>query len=287
MIAMNIRNAVKSLITSTVLAGIVVSCGGGDDDSTPAASTATVVRTASLAGVAPIAGTGRGAVVVNPTTKEITGGITFTGLTGAPTAADIRRADGNSAIALVLAADNATATVPSGLTPATGPVLSDADFAELLAGTLYFNVRTVANPDPTNGEIRGQITGQGNVIAGLATLTGAQENSTNISTATGRGTIVVDSGLPNKILIAYATHNVTNTTVAHIHNGSTGSPNNVGVLTPGTNVYTAPYPATLNQAAVTDLKAGISYFNIHSSNNLCPPAANCGAGEIRGQIAVQ
>jgi hypothetical protein len=32
------------------------------------------------------------------------------------------------------------------------------------------------------------------------------------------------------------------------------------------------------------LRAEETYINLHSSNNLCPPAPNCGAGEIRGQF---
>ena len=54
---------------------------------------ATAIRSASLdgtqAGFPAVTGTGRGAVAVvtvNPTTMEITGGISFAGLTGAPLA---------------------------------------------------------------------------------------------------------------------------------------------------------------------------------------------------------
>lgn len=284
---MNIRNAAKSLITSAVLAGIVVSCGGSDD-STPAPAAqnpATVVRSAALTGAQEVpptgaTGTGRGAVVVNPTTMEITGGITFSGLTAAPIGAHIHQLDTNIIITLVQAADNATATIPAGTT------LTSAQYAELLAGYLYFNVHTPANP---NGEIRGQITGTTGVTAGLATLNGALEVPTNASTATGRGTIVFDS-TTRAILIAYVTHDVTNSTVAHIHTGApgvSGPANVVDLLATGTNLRTAPVPTTLAAQAVTDFNAGNTYFNVHSSNNSCPPALTCAAGEIRGQIAVQ
>src|SRR5712691_11555297 len=188
MLMMNVRSILIGLMVSAVLVG-VASCGGGGGggSSMPAAAPATVIRSASLTGAQEVpptgaTGIGRGAVVVNPVTKEITGGVTFTGLTGAPTGAHIHRANGDIAISLVLAADNATATVPAGATPATGPVLSDADYAELLAGTLYFNVHTTMN---SGGEIRGQINIQGGVTAGLAPLNGAQEGTT--STATGQG----------------------------------------------------------------------------------------------------
>ncbi len=243
--------------------------------------TGVVIRSASLTGAQEVpptgaTGTGRGAVVVNPTTKEITGGVTFTGLTGAPTGAHIHRANGDIAISLVLAADNATATVPAGATPATGPVLSDADYAELLAGTLYFNVHTTMN---SGGEIRGQINIQVGVTAGLAPLNGAQEGTT--STATGQGTIVFDS-TTRDILICYVTHNVSGANAAHIHTGAPGvsGPANVVTLTAGTNVYTAPSPTTLTTQNVTDLDADNTYFNIHSP----APYTN---GEIRGQIVVE
>ena len=246
-----------------------------------AQGTEKVIRSARLDGAQAgtmATGTGAGGVIVDPTTKEITGGVTFTGLTGAPTGAHIHRANGTIAIGMVLAADNATATLPAGTTAGTGPVLSDADYAELLAGTLYFNVHTVANG---GGEIRGQINVQGGVTAGLAALDGTQEG--NASTAVGRGTIVFDSATRN-ILICYANHDVANTSVAHIHTGAPGvsGPPNVVTLTQGTNVYyapTTPSPVMLTTTNVTDMNAGNTYFNVHS--------AAFPNGEIRGQIAVQ
>src|SRR6266853_887044 len=119
-----------------------------------AQGTEKVIRSARLDGAQAgtmATGTGNGGRRIIKKTKEITGGVTFTGLTGAPTGAHIHRANGTIAIGMVLAADNATATLPPGATSGTGPVLSDADYAELLAGTLYFNVHTVANG---GGEIR-------------------------------------------------------------------------------------------------------------------------------------
>ncbi len=165
------------------------------------------------------------------------------------------------------------------------PSSADAQYAALLAGELYFNVHTIAN---AGGEIRGQINVQGGVVAGLAALDGAQESLTNTSPAIGRGTIVFDAATRDA-LVAYVTHNVANPTVAHVHSGAVGvsGPPDVVALTQGTDVFTAPNPSTLSAASVTSLTAGNTYFNVHSGNNLCPPAANCGAGEIRGQIAVQ
>ena len=243
----------------------------------------TVVRSASLSGAQEATptgstATGRGAVVVNPSTKEITGGMMFEGLT--PTAgghhihqapAGNPNANGPVIIGLTLAPGGGVATVPA------GTVLTDAQYAALLAGELYFNVHTIAF---TGGEIRGRINVRGGVTAGLATLNGANEVPVNASTATGRGTIVFNS-TTRDVLIAYVTHNVAATTVAHIHTGAPGvsGPANVVSLTQGTNVYTAPNPATLSVQSVTDLNAGNTYFNVHSTT--------VSAGEIRGQIVVQ
>jgi len=217
-------------------------------------------------------------VVVDPATLEITGGITFAGLTGAPTGAHIHNAPpglpGAIIITLVIAGDNATAIVPAGTT------LTSAQYTELLNGYLYFNVHTAGNPD---GEIRGQITGTTGVITGLATLNSAQETPVNNSTATGRGIIVVDSAT-RQILVCYATHNVAGPTAAHIHTGLPGvaGPADVVTLTAGTNVYFSPVPTTLTVQNVADLTVGYTYFNIHSGN-----CGTCADGEIRGQITIQ
>ena len=244
----------------------------------------TVVRSASLSGTQespPNASTasGRGAVVVNPATREITGGVTFSGVTPSTGGHHIHQApsgtptlNGPVIIPLTLApGGGGVATVP------TGTVLTEAQYTAFLAGELYFNIHSAANP---GGEIRGQINVSGGVTAGLATLNSAQEVPLNTSTATGRGTIVFDS-TTRDILIAYATHNVVNTTVAHIHTGAPGvsGPANVVTLASGTNVFTAPRPTTLTTQNVTDINAGNTYFNLHST--AFP------GGEIRGQIAVQ
>ncbi len=160
---------------------------------------------------------------------------------------------------------------------ATGPVLIDADYAELLAGTLYFNVHTAMN---SGGEIRGQINLQGGVLAGLAALDGTQAQTA--STAVGRGAVVVDSAT-RQILTGYATHNVISPSAAHIHTSAPTRDGNIEVgLTLGTNVVTASQGAMFTATDVQDLNANYLYFNIHSANCM-----TCGGGEIRGQILAQ
>ena len=290
-----LTNGTAYTVTATAPQNCTVANGTGTMGATNVANVTvtctTVVRSAALSAANeiptnPSTATGRGAVVVNPTTKEITGGISFTGLTPTAGGHHIHQApsgtptlNGPVIIGLTLAAGGGVATVPAG-TLLTGP-----QYAAYLAGELYFNVHTTANP---GGEIRGQITGATGVTAGLAALNGAQENATNTSAATGRGTIVFDS-TTREVLIGYVTHNVSAATVAHIHTGAPGvsGPANVVTLTQGTGIYTAPQGAILSAQSVTDFSAGNTYFNVHSTNNSCPPAATCAAGEIRGQIAVQ
>jgi len=258
----------------------------------PPAPAAIVIRSASLDGTQAgtgAAGIGRGAVVVNPATMGITGGITFTGLTGNPTAAHIHRANTTIAVGLTLASDHATGVLLNNIT------LSPADYAELLAGTLYFNVHTAAFP---NGEIRGQINAQGGVVAGTTPLDNAHEVPASTSPATGQGTVVVDAAT-RAVLIAYIAHTVNNANAAHIHTSPSGPGSNGSVILGfpnlqtnvdgvGTNLaystVTSP-PTAMSTQNMADFLANYLYFNVHSNvNNFCAPAANCAAGEIRGNI---
>ena len=83
--------------------------------------------------------------------KQVTWRITFSGLTGTPTAAHFH---GPAALGA-----NAGVAVPiPNLTtsPAQGSAtLTDAQAADLVGGRYYINIHTAANPA---GEIRGQVT---------------------------------------------------------------------------------------------------------------------------------
>ena len=269
------RTALVALLASGSALGLVA-CGGSDDG--PRAQ----VRSATLSGAqefVPVvsAATGRGAVVVDPQTREITGGMVFSGLTPSAGGHHIHQApssqptqNGPVIIPLVLAPGGGVATVPA------ATVLTEAQYAAFVAGELYFNLHTAANP---GGEIRGQINVDGGVTAGLAVLNGSSEVPPNPSTASGRGTLVFDS-TTRAVIVAYATHNVAATSVAHIHTGAVGvsGPADVVTLAAGTNVWTAPHPRTLTAQNVADIANGNTYFNVHST-------AYPG-GEIRGQITL-
>jgi len=279
---MKIRDVLIGFIVSAVLAGIVVSCGGGGGGgggSAPlslAAQADVDLRSATLSGAnetpaVTTTATGKGGIAVNRTSKAITGGITFTGLT--PTAAHIHQGAvgvaGGVIIPLTLIGTD-TAVVPDGTT------LTDAQYTAFLAGDLYVNVHTTANP---NGEIRGQLTGLG--VGGLALLNGAQETPAVSTSASGLATLVVDPAT-NNIMIAVVSFSglSANATASHIHQGATGVAGGVIVpLTLGTNIATAPpTAAALTTPQFNSLIAGNLYFNVHSSTYL--------SGEIRGQIRV-
>lgn len=93
------------------------------------------------------AGSGTGLVLIG-TDKTISGSVTSTGIDG--TAAHIHEAapGKNGSVIIPLTKDGNTYAVPA------GAKLTDTQFASYMAGNLYVNVHTKANPD---GEIRGQL----------------------------------------------------------------------------------------------------------------------------------
>lgn len=252
-----------------------------------AQTTQPVVRSAILLGAAenPAVMTnasGAGGVIVNPSSLAITGGITFSGLMPLTNQIHIHQApaaspagNGAAIIALTLAADGLTAIVPS------GTVLAADQYASLLAGELYFNVGTAAHP---NGEIRGQIETQGGVAASVAALDGTQVIPPVATTASGKGTVVVDRAT-GKILISYLTHTLANAGAADIH--TSAGPASIVAFTSvkanidgvGTDLANPPPGAAMSTQDLADFDASLLYFNVASTAH--------SAGEIRGNIAPQ
>lgn len=97
------------------------------------------------------AGTGTADIDYDPASKKLSWKLTYSGLSGAATAAHFHgpaEAGKNAGVAV---------PIPN---PASSPVegsatLTDAQAADLVAGKYYVNVHTAANP---GGEIRGQVT---------------------------------------------------------------------------------------------------------------------------------
>ena len=106
-------------------------------------------------------------------------------------------------------------------------------------------------------------------------LNGAQENPSVATAATGSGSATIDTDA--NTFTYNVTHNVANTTAAHIH-GPAQRDKNASVMV-GFPSHTSPMIGQVSfsegpqQDAITQ---GRSYFNIHS--NAFP------GGEIRGQI---
>lgn len=95
-------------------------------------------------------GIARATATYDPTTRTLFWNITYSGLTGRPTAmhfhgpADATR---NAGIALLIPGDLASPVIGSA-------VLTEAQAADLLAGTWYLNIHTAAHPA---GELRAQM----------------------------------------------------------------------------------------------------------------------------------
>lgn len=212
--------------------------------------------------------TGVALFAVDPATLNLSGRITYTGITA--TAAHIHTGatgvNGTPAVTLTVAADSSTVPNDVKLTP--------TQFDDLLAGRLYVNVHSTAH---TGGEIRGQL----GPVAMAATLEGTQESPTPVTTAaSGRGAVVVD---PDTLAISGGiVFSGVTATAAHIHTGAVGTSGSVLItLVMGSDGVSATVPAgtVLTSTQYDDLVAENLYFNVHSAANP--------SGEIRGQINSQ
>ncbi|MBX9646434.1 MAG: CHRD domain-containing protein [Xanthobacteraceae bacterium] len=97
------------------------------------------------------AGTGTADIDYDPASKKLSWKLTYSGLSGAATAAHFHGpAEAGKNAGVAVAIPNATSS------PAEGSAtLTDAQAADLVAGKYYVNIHTAANP---GGEIRGQVT---------------------------------------------------------------------------------------------------------------------------------
>ncbi len=120
-----------------------------------AARAETVPFSATLAGASEVppkttAGTGAATASLDTTTKVLTYGVEYSGLSGPATAAHFHGPAEPGANAGVVV------PFPMPASPIKGTAtLTDAQMSDLMAGRWYANVHTAANPA---GEIRGQLT---------------------------------------------------------------------------------------------------------------------------------
>jgi Cu/Zn superoxide dismutase len=149
---------------------------------------------------------------------------------------------------------------------------------QLKAGQFYFNIHTAMFG---GGEVRGQIM-PAPAQKFVGSLDAAQEVPTNSSTATGAGTVLLNATEDQIIVNLNFTGLTSNAIAAHIH-GPAGPGTNAGIvfdLSSGLPIATSgtvtEQTFAINATQAGQLKAGLFYFNIHSSN--------FSGGEIRGQI---
>lgn len=232
--------------------------------------------------------TGQGTAVISADGSTITYIVTYSGLSGTVNASHIHTGAAGVAGGVILPLTPGPSPMSGTLTAAnftaSGSVTTFAQaVAAIRAGTTYFNLHTTANP---GGEIRGQILAAGDAY--FADLNGHQENPDVATAATGTGLAVISADASTvTYLITYSGLSGT-VNASHIHTGAVGS--NGGVIlpiTPGPSpmsgtltaaIFTASGPVTTFAEAIAAIRAGTTYFNLHTT-------ANPG-GEIRGQIGV-
>jgi hypothetical protein len=136
-----------------------------------------------------------------------------------------------------------------------------------------------------------------------ATLSGAEEEPANASTATGTATFSITG---TEITYTVNTIGLANPVFAHIHIGAvgvngpvrlnlcgTGPPEPActpgdGVLATGTNGTVVGSPPITFDDLVAAMRAGEAYVNVHTDDGVGQPNTGPGdliSGEIRGQIA--
>jgi hypothetical protein len=232
--------------------------------------------------------TGQGTVVISADGSTIMYMVTYSGLSGTLAAAHIHTgaAGSNGGVILPLTAGPSpmTGTLTAANFAASGSITTFAQaVAAIRAGTTYFNLHTAAN---AGGELRGQIVAAGDAY--FAALDGSQEGPAVATAATGQGLAVISAdGGTVTYMVTYSGLSGT-LAAAHIHTGAAGS--NGGVILPLT-AGPSPMTGALTAAdfkasgsvttlaeAVAAIRAGTTYFNLHT-------AANPG-GEIRGQIGI-
>lgn len=245
----------------------LVSCGDSDNGTRP-----TITLRSTMTGeqeVPPVTtgAIGSGTLTLDPFTMEVTGSLNLDGMTA--TAAHVHSGDVGVNGPIIV---NLEQTAPGTWTVPARSTLTAAQATAFADGGLYYNAHTTANP---NGEIRGQI---GRDVFNVQ-MSPTQEVPPPASNASGTGRLTLDPA--TRRINARVTVSGMEATAAHIHSGAPGV--NGPIIVPltetvsGSGVWVSAPFATLEEAQVTQLRAGELYFNAHS--------AAFPNGEIRGQIA--
>jgi hypothetical protein len=217
-------------------------------------------------------GTGSGIFLLVPpdpltTTQKLVYHVEFTGTVGTEVNQHIHRGARGVAGPVVI-------PLPPGQQKNGVLTLNAGLVADLLAGRLYVNIHSsIVVP----GELRGQIEPLGGRCY-TATLSGAQENPPNTSTATGYGffTLTPATVTTTTLQLTYQISFTTSLsqTNAHFHKGAPGISGPVAIPLPLGTPISGVLTPTVQQAS--DLISGLYYVNIHSNTFVL--------GEIRGQV---
>ncbi|KAA0231755.1 CHRD domain-containing protein [candidate division KSB1 bacterium] len=222
---------------------------------------------------------GAGKFTLNANGSRLTYDVTVSGLSGPITASHFHNAAAgvNGPVVRNISFTNDASSGVWLSSDATQP-LTPALVAELLAGNLYVNVHTAANP---GGEIRGQVL-EGAEIVFLAVLNGAQENPPVATNASGGGRFVLNAEQTELSYIIKVGNLSGPITASHFHNAASGTNGpvvrNISFTDGAASGVWSSTDATqpLTPALLAELLAGNIYVNVHT-------AANPG-GEIRGQL---
>ena len=279
MSARNVLFRARSLAVCPIALGLLLALPSPASAQRPLMFTATLTGAQEVPAV-PSPGTGLGTVTLNAAGTEITVNLTFSGLTSTAIMGHIHGAAAPGVEAGILfdfASDVAALNSTGGTIPARTFPITPTQVAELKEGLYYFNVHSV---NFGGGEIRGQI--------GLAetqfttTLTGVQQVPSVQSGGIGTGIAALNAAEDQLIVNLTFSGLSTPAILAHIH-GTALPTQNAGVLfdfahvVPNATLGTIPQQVfAISPAQVDELKAGLYYFNIHTTQNP--------GGEIRGQI---
>jgi hypothetical protein len=221
--------------------------------------------------------TGVGTVVLNAAETQVAVNLRFSGLTGNPTAGQVRGPAGLSAADdVIFDFSNVMPAATSGAIPEQTFPVTATQVQRLKSGSFYFKIRT---PNGT-GDISGVISLV--EVQYTVTLSGAQEVPAVSSSATGVGTVALNRAEDTLFVNLSFSGLSSNAIAAHIH-GPAARGVNGGVVfdlsegTPSATAGNIPQRMfSITPVQLADLKAKRFYFNIHTTNNI--------GGEIRGQI---
>ncbi len=217
-------------------------------------------------------GIGRANATVSRDGRDVQIHVVVDDLTGPITGAHLHEAAMGSNGPVVL---DLTGAVSGNTIMGTFPLTADL-LEDMMAGMLYLNVHTDANP---NGELRGQMLATPN-LAFDAWMDGAQEVPSVSTSAMGAVWFRLGAGLDTLWYDMVATGISGPITGLHLHAGAAGENGGVVVdLTGSINGNRAMGMVTgsdLNQALIQDMLSGGIYLNLHTDANP--------NGEIRGQV---